>query len=195
MQAGTYLLAGAITGGDVTVTDVLPDEQTALINKLRDCGAEITEGPDWVRVQASNRLEGTNVRTMPHPGFPTDLQQPMAALLALSNGTSIVEETIYESRIGHVQQLVRMGAKMTQNGRSTIINGVNSLSGATVEASDLRAGAALCLAGLAAEGTTVVRNIHFIDRGYESLEENLKSLGANIERVEAEGSALEQIDS
>lgn len=184
MQAGTYLLAGAITKGDVTVKGILPETQTAVINKLKEAGAQITEGPDWVRVVVNKRLKGVNIKTMPHPGFPTDMQQPMAALLTLAGGNSVVEETIYESRIGHIPELNRMGAKITLiNAMSALIEGVGQLQGAVVEASDLRAGAALVLAGLAAEGETVVKNVHFIDRGYERLEQTLRSLGASIERV------------
>lgn len=184
MQAGTYLLAGAITGGDVTVRGILPEEQTALVNKLREAGADVDEGPDWVRVATAQPLKGINIKTMPHPGFPTDMQQPMAATLALAEGTSVVEETIYESRIGHIQELNRMGANIRSEGRSAIISGVSGLRGAVVEASDLRAGAALVLAGLAAKGETTIKNIHFIDRGYEAFEETLASLGANIKRVQ-----------
>lgn len=184
LQAGTYILAGAITGGDVTVRGILPENQTALANKLREAGAEIIEGADWVRVKAKERLSATKIKTMPYPGFPTDIQQPMAAVLALASGTSVVEETIYESRNGHIDELNRMGANIRQEGRSAVIVGVDQLKGATVEASDLRAGAALVLAGLAAEGETLVRNVHFIDRGYEALEATLSALGAKIERVE-----------
>ena len=183
IQAGTYLLAGAITGGDVTARGIMPEHQTALVNKLREAGADASEGPDWVRVVAPRRLRGIRVKTMPYPGFPTDMQQPMAAVLAVAEGTSVVEETIYESRIGHVQELNRMGARMRTEGRSVVIAGVDRLRGANVEASDLRAGAALCLAGLAAEGDTTVRNVHFIDRGYEHFEATLRSIGAVIERV------------
>jgi UDP-N-acetylglucosamine 1-carboxyvinyltransferase len=191
MQAGTYLLAGAITRGDVTVKGVLPETQTAVINKLREAGADVTEGPDWVRVAVNKRLKGINVKTMPHPGFPTDMQQPMAALLTLAKGNSVVEETIYESRIGHVPELNRMGAQINLlNSKMFLIEGVSKLQGAVVEASDLRAGAALVLAGLAAEGETVVKNTIFIDRGYERLEETLQDLGADIKRVEVHESEL-----
>lgn len=183
LQAGTYLLAGAITHGDVTVMGVLPEHQTPLIGKLREAGAEAEEGNDWVRVAANRRLQGIKVKTMPYPGFPTDMQQPMAAVLGLADGSSVVEETIYEGRTGHVPELNRMGAKMTVQGRAVLVSGVKRLQGAVVEASDLRAGAALCLAGLAAEGETIVKNVHFIDRGYEDLEHLMNSLGANIERV------------
>jgi UDP-N-acetylglucosamine 1-carboxyvinyltransferase len=183
IQAGTFLLAGAITGGDVTVTNILPEDQTAVVNKLREAGAMIEQGVDWVRVGAPSRLEAVNIVTMPHPGFPTDMQQPMAATLCVANGTSDVKETIYESRTGHIPELSRMGAKIRQDGSSAIIQGVEELRGATVYSSDLRAGAALCLAGLVAKGETVVKNIHFIDRGYESIEMSLQSLGADITRV------------
>ncbi|MGV3618203.1 MAG: UDP-N-acetylglucosamine 1-carboxyvinyltransferase [Fimbriimonas sp.] len=186
LQAGTYMLAGAITGGEVTVRGILPENQTAVVNKLREAGADIDEGYDWIRVAAPNRLRGIRIKTMPYPGFPTDMMQPMAAALTLAEGTSVVEETIYESRIGHVQELNRMGANILQESRTSIINGVARLQGASVLASDLRAGAALVLAGLAAEGETVVRNIHFIDRGYERLEQTLTALGANIQRVVSE---------
>ena len=188
IQAGTFLLAGAITGGDVTVTNILPEDQTAVVNKLREAGAMIEQGGDWVRVGAPSRLEAVNITTMPHPGFPTDMQQPMAAALSVANGLSTVTETIYESRTGHISELNRMGARIRQDGHSATIQGVSELRGATVYSSDLRAGAALCLAGLVAKGETIVKNIHFIDRGYESIENSLKSLGADISRVlEAEG--------
>lgn len=183
IQAGTYLLAGAITRGDVTVRGVMPEHQTALVNKLREAGAWAEEGNDFVRVKVDRRLEGLRVKTMPYPGFPTDIQQPMASVLALARGPSIIEETIYESRVGHISELNRMGGNLRIEGRATIIEGVDSLRGAIVEASDLRAGAALVLAGLAADGETRVRNIHFVDRGYEGLEEKLTSLGGNIARV------------
>ncbi len=183
IQAGTFLLAGAITGGDVTVTNILPEDQTAVVNKLREAGAMIEQGVDWVRVGAPSRLVAVDITTMPHPGFPTDMQQPMAAALCVADGTSNVKETIYESRTGHISELNRMGAKITQSGSSAIIHGVNELRGATVYSSDLRAGAALCLAGLVAHGETIVKNIHFIDRGYESIEKSLQSLGADISRV------------
>lgn len=185
LQAGTYLLAGAITRGDVTVRGVMPEHQTSLISKLREANAEAFEGSDWVRVCAPGRLRGIRIKTMPYPGFPTDMQQIMAATLATASGTSVVEETIYESRIGHVNELNRMGARMSLEGRSTLIEGVTKLKGAVIEASDLRAGAALVLAGLAADGETVVRNVHFIDRGYERFEAILNSLGGNVERIPA----------
>ncbi|MCU0317362.1 MAG: UDP-N-acetylglucosamine 1-carboxyvinyltransferase [Fimbriimonadaceae bacterium] len=184
LQAGTFLLGAAITQGDVTVRGVLPEHQTAVVNKLREAGAKASEGPDWVRVSADRRLRGIRVKTMPYPGFPTDVQQPMAAVLAMADGLSTVNETIYESRTGHIGELNRMGAKMTIEGRTTIIEGVAELQGAKVVASDLRAGAALVLAGLAAKGVTEVRNVHFIDRGYEGLESLLTHLGGRIQRIQ-----------
>lgn len=191
IQAGTFLLAGAITGGDVTVNNLLPEDQSAVASKLRDAGADVEEGADYVRVQAPNRLQGIRIKTMPHPGFPTDMQQPMAACLTVAEGISSVEETIYESRTGHVPELNRMGANIRVEGRTAVIQGVEKLKGAVVEASDLRAGAALCLAGLVAEGETVVKNVHFIDRGYESIEDSLASLGADIQRVKSENEPIQ----
>jgi UDP-N-acetylglucosamine 1-carboxyvinyltransferase len=183
IQAGTYMVAAAITHGDVTVKGILPEDQSAATSKLREAGCEIHEGSDFIRVMASKRAKPVRIKTMPYPGFPTDLQQPMCALAATANGTSYVDETIYESRIGHIPELNRMGAKITLEGRLTVIEGVQSLSGCNVEASDLRAGACLVLAALAAKGETTIHNLKYIDRGYVRLEETLKSLGAIAERV------------
>lgn len=183
MQAGTYLLAGAATMGDVRVRGVLPEEQTALLNKLREAGAHAEEGSDWVRVWAEQRPRAIKIKTMSYPGFPTDIQQPMTAFLALAEGVSTIEETIYESRIGHVQELNRMGAKLAVQKSVTTIEGVEELQGAVVEASDLRAGAALCVAALAARGETIVKNVHFIDRGYEKLERTVRALGGVMDRM------------
>lgn len=183
LQAATYLMAGAITKGDVTIKNILPDDLTAVNNKLREAGAYITEGHNWVRIKCDQPLNAIKIKAMPHPGFPTDLQQPMAALLALAKGTSIVVETIYDGRIGHIPELNRMGAKIDLEGNTSIIEGVERLYGAVVTASDLRAGAALCLAGLVAEKETFVRNAHFVDRGYENFEESLCQLGADIQRI------------
>lgn len=191
IQASTYLLAGVITKGNVTVTGLIPDEQQALISKLREAEADCDEGHDWVSAGSSKPLKGIRVKTMPYPGFPTDMQQIMCAALTLAQGSSVIEETVYESRTGHVKELNRMGANIRIQGMSTTIDGVESLSGATVEASDLRAGAALVLAGLAANGETLIRNIHFIDRGYEKFEQTLRELGADIERVDAEAVEVE----
>lgn len=186
MQAGTYMIAGAITRGSVQVNGILPEEHTAVVNKLIDCGADVEVKHDSIRVSASKRLTGTRVKTMPHPGFPTDMQQPMSALLTLAKGSSIVEETIYESRTGHVPELMRMGANVRVEGRSMVIQGVERLRGAHVVASDLRAGAALTLAALAAEGESTIRNVELVDRGYHSFESTLRTLGAQIERIPLE---------
>lgn len=183
LQAGTYLIAGAMTGGDVTVRGIMPEHQAPVLSKLRETGCEVFEGFDWIRVVAPSRLKATKIKTMPYPGFPTDMQQPMSALLTLAEGTSVIDETIYEGRMGHIQELKRMGASITLTGQTSIIQGVSKLSGAAVVASDLRAGAALVIAGLAAEGETQVQNIHFIDRGYERLVETIRSLGGAIERT------------
>jgi UDP-N-acetylglucosamine 1-carboxyvinyltransferase len=193
MQAGTYLMAGAITGGDVTVTGILPESLGSVVTKLSEAGAQVEEGHDQIRVCAPDRLKAVRVKTMPHPGFPTDLQQPMAAVCTIADGTSVLEESIYENRIGHISQLNRMGAKITlEAGRISVIEGVNELCGTEVEATDLRAGAALVLAGLAAKGETVVRNVHFIDRGYEDLESRLTQLGAHICRATHETQAAKE---
>lgn len=183
LQAGTYLLAGCLPGSDVTVSGILPEHQLALVNKLGEAGADVTEGADWVRVRYNGRMRGIRIKTMPYPGFATDMQQPLSAMLTLAQGASVVEETIYESRTGHVQELNRMGAQMRVEGRAILIAGVPRLQGAPVEASDLRAGAALVLAGLAADGITTIKNVHFIDRGYENIEENICRLGGSIQRV------------
>ena len=195
MQAGTYLLAGAITRGDIRVTGILPEDQTAMVQKLKEAEITVDEGPDWIRVRSDRRPKGIRIRTMPHPGFPTDIQQPMSALLSIAKGSSIIEETIYESRIGHVAELCRMGAQMTIQNRTTIIEGVEMLHSAAVEASDLRAGAALILAGLAAEGETTIRNIHFIDRGYEYIEHRLTSLGAHIKRTDRRRNPIKNLET
>ena len=148
----------------------------------------VGEGDDgsefYMQVHASERLRAVNIKTLPYPGFPTDLQQPMMALLCAAQGNSYVMENIFEDRFNHVPELIRMGANITVTGRTALIEGVERLSGAAVHATDLRAGAALIVAALAAEGTTTVHNIHFIDRGYEHFEQKLKALGADIERIE-----------
>lgn len=190
IQAATYLIAGAITKGDVTVKGILPEHQIALVQKLREAEVLVEEGNDWVRVKSEVRAKGVKVKTMPYPGFPTDVQQPFSAFLALARGNSVIEETIYENRTGHVPELCRMGAQIRTNNRVTMIEGVGGLRGATVKATDLRAGAALVLAGLAAEGTTMVDNVHYVDRGYEGLIERLTALDAQVSRVSLPSSAL-----
>jgi UDP-N-acetylglucosamine 1-carboxyvinyltransferase len=185
IEAGTLLLAGAITGGDVAVTEVHPPHLEALIQKLREAGATVDVGADRIRVRAPERLKGVDVRTLPHPGFPTDLQAQMMALMSVAQGVSIVTETIFEHRFMHVAELVRMGADIRLEGQNAVVHGVPSLSAAEVMATDLRASAGLVLAGLVAEGETWVRRIYHLDRGYESLEAKLDALGADVSRVAA----------
>jgi UDP-N-acetylglucosamine 1-carboxyvinyltransferase len=183
LQAGTFMLAAAATSGDVLVQGVLPEHQAPVISKLREMSAHVEQGPDWIRVRGDRFLSAVSIKTMPYPGFPTDIQQPMAAVLSIAHGVSTVEETIYESRIGHIDELNRMGAKIRLEGRTAVITGVDHLQGSVVEASDLRAGAALVIAGLCANGETIVKNVQYIDRGYEDLEGSLNSLGAKVMRV------------
>ncbi len=183
IQASTYMVAAAATCGDVTVENVIPDHLTALSTKLSEAGATVIEGTDWVRVKSDSRLKPIKIKTLPYPGFPTDVQQIITSALTVASGTSVIEETIYESRIGHIPELVRMGAKISLEGRLSIIEGVDKLKGAIVEASDLRAGAALCIAALISEKETIIKNVNFIDRGYQDLEQNLTQLGACIHRV------------
>jgi UDP-N-acetylglucosamine 1-carboxyvinyltransferase len=185
IEAGTLLLAGAITGGDVTVREVEPTHLEALIQKLREAGVRVDVEADRIRVRAPKRPGAVNVRTLPHPGFPTDLQAQMMALMSVSDGISIVTETIFEHRFMHVAELARMGADIRLEGQNAVVHGVPGLSGAQVMATDLRASAGLVLAGLVAEGETWVRRIYHLDRGYDRLEEKLVSLGAQVGRASA----------
>ena len=182
IEAGTYLVAGAITRGEVTVEACRPGHMEALLVKLRESGVELLEEKERIRLKAPGRLKGTNVRTCPHPGFPTDMQAQFVALMAVAEGTSVVTETIFESRFMHVEELRRMGADIRVEGNRVVVTGKERLTGAPVMASDLRASAGLILAGLAAEGTTEVSRVYHLDRGYERLEEKLQALGGRIER-------------
>ncbi len=183
IEAGTLLLAGAITGGDVKVVKCVPGDLYALINKLADCGFEIETGEDWVRVKPCKQWRAVDLDTAPHPGFPTDLQAQFMALMTQANGTSVITERIFENRFMHVQELARMGANITPETQVAVVHGnKGGLSGAPVMATDLRASACLILAGLATEGETVVSRIYHLDRGYENLEAKLAGLGARIER-------------
>lgn len=184
IEAGTYLIAGAITNGDVLVENVVTEHLKPLIAKLVESGAEVEESEDSVRVIGRGRPKPLDVKTMPYPGFPTDLQAQMMAYLSFCTGTSMITETVFENRFMHVEELKRMGAKIKIEGRSAIIEGVENLTGAPVKATDLRAGAALILAGLAAKGKTVVSNAHHVDRGYENIVEKIRKLGGKIERIE-----------
>jgi UDP-N-acetylglucosamine 1-carboxyvinyltransferase len=185
IEAGTFLLAGALPGCDVTVTGCTPPELEALVEKLRAAGAEVGEVPGGLRVRGPARPRPTDVRTAPHPGFPTDMQAQMMVLLCLADGSSRITETVFENRFMHVQELLRLGADITVEGKTAVVRGVPALSGAPVMASDLRASAALVLAGLAARGTTEVLRVYHLDRGYERIEEKLAPLGARIRRVKA----------
>jgi len=181
IQAGTFLVAAAITRGDIVVENIMPEHLFSVIDKLKDIGAQITTGNNCIRVKAGD-LRGVDIKTLPYPGFPTDLQAPMLSLLTIATGTSIITETIFENRFKHVNELIRMGAKIKVEGRTAIIRGMPKLTGAILAATDLRAGGALVLAALAAEGTSEIENVYHIDRGYERLEEKLQILGATISR-------------
>ncbi len=183
IEAGTFLLAGAITRGDVTITHAVPAHINALLTTLEEMGFKLEVEKDRVTVQSTRRLTGTIIKTLPHPGFPTDLQAPIMSLATTIPGISTITETIFENRFTHVPELRRMGADITIEGQVAIIRGVRTLSSAPVMMSDLRAGAALVLAALGAQGTTEIRRIYHADRGYEKLEEKLSSLGASIERI------------
>lgn len=181
IQAGTFLIAGAMTQGDVTIENIRPEYLFSVLDKLEEIGANLETGINYVRVKAGD-LRGVDIKTLPHPGFPTDLQAPILSLLTIAKGTSVITETIFENRFKHVDELSRMGAKVKVEGRTAIIRGIPKLTGACVAAPDLRAGGALVLAALAAEGITEIEAVHHIDRGYEKFEEKLQSLGANIIR-------------
>ena len=186
IEAGTFMLAAAATKGDVTVLNVIPKHLEATISKLVEIGCEVEEFDDAVRVVAKNRLRSTHVKTLPYPGYPTDMQPQIGVALALAEGTSIITESIFENRFKYLDELARMGAVAKVEGNSATIEGVEKLSGARVSAPDLRAGAALCIAGLATEGITIVDDIVYIQRGYERFEEKLRGLGGIIERVSSE---------
>ena len=186
IEAGTFMFAAAATKGDIMVKNVIPKHLEATTAKLEEIGCEVEEFDDAVRVVASKRLRNTHVKTQPYPGYPTDMQPQIGVTLALASGTSIVTESIFENRFKYIDELTRMGANVKVEGNSAIITGVEKFTGARVSAPDLRAGAALVIAGLAAEGITVVDDIVYIQRGYECFEEKLRSLGAEIERVSSE---------
>ncbi|MBP3912809.1 MAG: UDP-N-acetylglucosamine 1-carboxyvinyltransferase [Lachnospiraceae bacterium] len=186
IEAGTYMFAAAATKGDVIVKNVIPKHLEAMTAKLEEIGCEVEEGDDSVRVVATKRLRRTHVKTLPYPGFPTDMQPQMSAVLCLSQGTSIVTESIFENRFKYVDELSRMGASIKVEGNTAIIDGVPQITGARISSPDLRAGAALVIAGLAAEGVTVVDDIVYIQRGYEDFDAKLRALGAEIRKVDSE---------
>jgi UDP-N-acetylglucosamine 1-carboxyvinyltransferase len=183
IEAGTYLLAGAVTRGDITISRMVPEHVKALCETLVEMGFTVETGKDRVRVAPPKKLAGSFVKTLPYPGFPTDLQAPFMSLLTTVPGISVISETIFENRYTHVGELRRMGASIEVEGNVAVVKGGKRLSAAPVMMSDLRAGAALVLAALAAKGTTEIRRIYHSDRGYEKLTEKLSSLGADIKRV------------
>ncbi len=182
--AGTIMVAAAITKGKITVKNVINEHIQPVIAKLMECGCNIDVYKDWIVVQGNETVKATDrILTLPYPGFPTDMQAQMVSLLSIADGTSVVTETVFENRFKHVQELARMGADITIDGRTAIINGVDSLQGTKVCARDLRGGAAMVLAGLAARGTTIVQNIEYIERGYQDLDKQLIELGADISKI------------
>ena len=184
IEAGTFMLAAVATKGDILIKNCVPEHLDSVISKIMEIGASVQINNDSIRVYSKTRPNKSIINTLPYPGFPTDLQSPMGVLLSLANGTSIINEGIWDSRFQYTAELNKMGAKITAQGKSAIIEGVDSLYGAPVYASDLRAGAALIIAGIAATGTTEVYNIYHIDRGYEKIEDKFIALGARIKRVE-----------
>lgn len=184
IEAGTFLVAGAITHSELSLSPVVPDHLTAVIAKLQEMGAQvITEAPNRLRLIPGDNLKGTDIETLPYPGFPTDMQAQFMALLTVSEGDSVITETVFENRLRHVAELNRMGADIRVKGKHALVRGVPMLSGAPVVATDLRASAALVLAALAAEGKTTIQGLHHLDRGYEQLDVKLLSLGARLKRL------------
>ena len=184
IEAGTYMAAAAAVGGDVTVENVIPKHLDCITAKLREMGAKVTEYDDAIRVQADHRLRRSNVKTMPYPGFPTDMQPQIAVCMALAEGTSLVTEGIYDNRFRYTAELNRMGASIQVESKTAVIDGVEQLHGCEVRACDLRAGAAMVIAALSAEGTTTIEDAHYIERGYEDIIGKFSAIGGNIRRVE-----------
>jgi UDP-N-acetylglucosamine 1-carboxyvinyltransferase len=183
IEAGTFLCAVAATGGELTLTRVMPDSMDATLDKLREAGAQIETGADFIRLSMFRRPKSVNMRTAPYPGFATDMQAQIMAMNAVAEGTGVITETIFENRFMHVLEMQRLGADITAEGNTAVVRGVERLSGAAVMATDLRASAGLVIAGLVAEGETLVDRIYHLDRGYERMERKLASVGARIERV------------
>ncbi len=183
IETGTFLVAGAATRGCVTVTGARADILDAVVDKLREAGAQVDTGADWIRIEAAGALNAVNLRTAPYPAFPTDMQAQFMALNTIAQGTAVVTETIFENRLMHVQELRRLGADIEVEGNTAIVKGVPRLEGATVMATDLRASASLVLAGLIAQSSTTIERVYHLDRGYERIEEKLSRLGARIRRV------------
>lgn len=193
IEAGTFMVAAAITRGDVLIENAVPEHMTALTAKMREMGVEVIEEDEGIRVRANDPLKAVDIKTMPHPGFPTDMQSQMMALMLTANGTSIITETVFENRFMHVEEFRRMNADAKIEGRSVFIEGGKKLQGAEVSATDLRAAAALILTGLVSEGVTRVTKLHHLDRGYVDFHKKLASLGAIIERIDSEEEVLQEI--
>lgn len=183
IEAGTYMVAAAITGGDVLVDNVIADHLKPVVAKLKEAGVEVKEEENGMRVRSDGKLKGVDIKTLPYPGFPTDMQAQMMALMTVAKGTSVVTETVFENRFMHVSELKRMGARIKTEGHTAIVRGVHHLNGTQVKATDLRAGAALIIAALVAEGETEITNLNHIDRGYHKMEQKLRNIGADIIRV------------
>jgi len=183
IEAGTYMIATGITGGDVNILGCRPDHLDAVINKLKETGMKITPIQEGIRVVGNRAITSVDMKTLPYPGFPTDLQAQIMALVSIGGGVGVIKETVFENRFMHVNELIRMGADITIDGNRAIVRGVSGLSGAPVMATDLRASASLILAGLVAKGTTEISRVYHLDRGYEHIEKKLSLLGADIERV------------
>lgn len=184
IEAGTYMVAAAITKGDLIIENVLSSHVQPVIAKLRECGATVEEYEDKIRVKSNGYIKPVDIKTLPYPGFPTDMQAQFMALMSISEGTSIINETIFENRFMHANELIRMGANIKTEGNTAILKGIKSLCGAKVKATDLRGGAALILAGLAAEGETEITEVYHIKRGYANIVKKLQNVGANIKFVE-----------
>jgi UDP-N-acetylglucosamine 1-carboxyvinyltransferase len=183
IETGTFLCAVAAAGGDVTLRGACADHLDAVIDKLRESGAQIDEGAEWMRIRMDRRPKAVGFRTSEYPAFPTDMQAQLMTVNCIAEGTARISETIFENRFMHVNELVRLGAKIEVDGHTAVVHGVARLSGATVMATDLRASASLVIAGLVAEGQTTVERIYHLDRGYDRMEAKLRALGADIERV------------
>lgn len=183
IEAGTYMVAAAITNGDVIIENIVPSHVKSIISKLKEVGVSVYENGNKVRVVGNGKLNAVDIKTLPYPGFPTDMQAQFMTLMSIANGTSLIKETVFENRFMHVSELNRLGADILIDGRSAIVKGVDKLLGAPVKATDLRAGASLILAGLVSEGETEISDAHHIDRGYPDIEEKLKALGAKIRRA------------
>lgn len=192
IEAGTYMVAAAATGGDVLVKNVIPKHLESISAKLEEMGVQVEEFDDAVRVSRTGKLNKCNIKTMPHPGFPTDMQPQIAVLLSMANGTSIINESVWDNRFRYVEELRRMGAQISVDGKLAVVEGVDHLNAAPVKATDLRAGAAMMIAALAASGTTQIEDINHIERGYENVEQKLLNLGADIQRIHVPEPAVAQ---